>query len=274
MIASSFELDLARAHDTAAEHWPTLAISFERFKAHLSRLGYREQLPKYPSSVYLCAACICEADTACKVFEAAYFPSLQRFISKFDSRIDIIEDLLQQLRTRLFVGSGARIASYQGKGSLQGWLRGVARSIAVDFLRARKTRREDSWCAFDGEVPYNDCSGAAHVSSPEEDYFVERETRGLLAGLRRALGTLDAEERQLMQHYFVSGLTIDALAPLYGVNRSTVARRIQRNLARIRRELRRELLPEFGAIEVADLENCVPLVYQRLEVDACVLLAG
>lgn len=271
--SSTQHADRKRAFDAAREQWPALGFGFDQYCAHLTRLGYADALPHFPSSVYLCCACSSVGNAACRVLEAAYFPALRSFIAKFDARPEIIEDLLQQLRARLFVGPKARILTYKGKGALQGWLRGVARSVAVDFIRVRKARREDSWYSTDSDVTGTEYVCASPSYSPEDDYVYARYTDTVMCGLQRAMGALDGEDRQLLHHYFVSGLTIDALAPLYAVNRSTIARRIQRNVGRVRRELRREVTPQLGPFEPGELESWAPIVFHRLNVDAGALLA-
>jgi hypothetical protein len=53
----------------------------------------------------------------------------------------------------------------------------------------------------------------------------------------------------------------------------TAARRISRNLAQIRKELRRELQFHFGRLEPGELESWAPGLYSRLELNPQLLRA-
>ena len=72
----------------------------------------------------------------------------------------------------------------------------------------------------------------------------------------------------------LSGLSIDALASMYSINRSTAARRVQRNVERIRRAIHKELSRsaiELGSFELAELW---PTLGKRLNVNASSLLGA
>jgi hypothetical protein len=92
--------------------------------------------------------------------------------------------------------------------------------------------------------------------------------------LSKSVLALGVEARTLLHHYFVSGLGIDALGQLYAVDRSTAARRIARTVRRIQRGLRQELTPVLGALDAAELESWVPILFERCDMTADALLAA
>lgn len=261
-----------RAFEAAQRHWPTVTIRFELFCAQLSHLGHTDALPTYPSSLYLCIACGLGVDAACKLLESKYFPALRACVAKFDHRADVVEDILQQVRARLLVGPAARIRTYSGRGSLDGWLRTVARNAARDFLRAQGAGQRQSWQRPDTGLAGAEYLHSAPPSSPEDEAFGDTFAPIIQRAITQSVRTLGSEERQLLYHYFVSDLCIDDLGRMYSVNRSTAARRILRNVRRIQRELRKELLPRLGQLEPGELESWVPLLFARLEMNVDVLL--
>jgi RNA polymerase sigma-70 factor len=261
-------LDAGRwqAFEDAREQWSELHATFEDFSAHLDQLGYRRDLPTHPGSLYLCIACGQGCDVACKLLETRYFPALRSHISKFDARPDVIEDLLQQVRFRLLVGTKPRIRSYRGRGSFDAWLREVARSVAIDSIRVDLSRdRRVRRCSQDAM-----CKEQVHAATPlapDEHVFRQRYVHMVQHALIQSIQTLPRDRRQLLHHYYVSGLNIDQLGSLYSVNRSTAARRIQRSVRSIQRTLRKELTRHMGSPDSGELEGWVPILYRCWGVD-------
>jgi len=52
-----------------------------------------------------------------------------------------VEEVLQEIRTRLLVGSNPKISSYRGSGALSGWLRSLAVNAAQDRVRSNIVQR-------------------------------------------------------------------------------------------------------------------------------------
>jgi len=257
------------AFDAARQQWPGLSVSFDQFCQHLSSLGYQHELPTHTSSIFLCLACGHGCESACELLESKYFAALRVWIGRISPSASAVDDILQLVRQRLLVGAPARINSYNGRGSLNGWLRRVASNLAIDFRRSSRSpyQRPETWMAATIALEQ------LHSSSPEEELFQSRYLSVIQAALSRSIRALAGEERMLLHHHFVSGLGIDALGCLYAIDRSTAARRISRNLARIRKELQRELKLHFGHLEPGELERWAPALYSRLVLNPQLLLA-
>jgi RNA polymerase sigma-70 factor (ECF subfamily) len=260
------------AFDQARTHWPSLDVSFEDFSKHLARLGYERDLPPQLGSVYLCLACAQGCPSACRLLDARYFPALRAFLSKFDSRADVIDDLLQQIRYRLLVGLTPRIRSYRGQGSFEGWLRKVAATIAVDSIRVH-IGRERLLHRLGQDKVCSDQTYATPPLPPDEQLHHERHARMVQRALNQSIQTLPSDRRQLLHHYYVDGLSIDQLGAMYGCNRSTAARRVVHGVQMIQRSLRKELARELGALG-GELEAWVPVLYRSWGVDVAGWLGG
>jgi RNA polymerase sigma-70 factor len=250
------------AFDMARADWPALRVRFEDFCSHLERLGYDHELPPQIGCVYLCAACSQGCATACKQLEAKYFPALRAFVAKFDPRPDVIDDLLQQIRYRLLVGPAPRIRTYRGEGSFDGWLRKVANTIAVDSIRINISRERRAHRLSQDSASLDRIHAAA-PPPPDEQLHGERHASVVQRALRQAIEALPSAQRQLLHHYYVSGLSIDQLGAMYACNRSTAARRIVRGVQQIQRALRKEFGPSLASLAGGELESWVPVLYRR-----------
>jgi RNA polymerase sigma-70 factor len=241
------------AYQQARAHWPDLKVTFEDFSDHLARLGYRRELPAQLDGLYLCIACAQGCPSACKQLEARYFPALRGFVSKIDPRRDAVDELLQQIRYRLLVGPEPRIRDYRGQGSLDGWLRRVARTVALDSIRVRVGRERLL------QRLRHDCACSAQLQAsppplPDEQLQGQSYDQIVRCALQESLRSLPNDLRQLLRHYYVGGLSIDQLGTLYAVNRSTAARRILRSVLMIRRSLRKELARRLGTAAAREWE--------------------
>jgi len=254
---SPYETTLDRqrrfAFDNARACWPTLSVSFEDFSQHLARLGCEREWPPELGCLYLCLACGQGCRTACRLLDARYFPALRAFLTKFDTRADVLDDLLQQIRYRLLVGPEPRIRTYRGQGSLDGWLRKVTHAIAVDSIRVNGGR-ERLLRRLGQDATCSDQIQAAPLPPLDEQLHQARYAPMLQRALNQSIQSLPRDRRQLLHHYYVAGLGIDQLGAMYGCNRSTAARRIVRSVQMLQRSLRAEL----GALGEGELERWVP----------------
>jgi len=260
------EAPLHRAYQEARTHWPNLNVTFEDFSDHLERLGYGRELPAQLGGLYLCIACSQGCPIACRELELRYFPALRRFISKLEPRLDAVDDLLQQIRYRLLVGPEPRIRAYRGQGCLEGWLRRVAHTVALDSIRVRIGRerllqrfRRDSTCIAQLQ--------ASPPPPPDEHLQRKSHDQIVRCALQQSLRTLPNELRQLLQHYYVGGLSIDQLGAIYAVNRATAARRLLRSVLMIRRSLRKELARLLGTAAAQEWEASSSAFHPNWDVD-------
>jgi RNA polymerase sigma-70 factor len=249
------------AFDRARADWPSSSVRFEDFCSHLERLGYDRELPAQLSCLYLCVACSQGCASACKQLEAKYFPALRAFVSKFDPRPDVVDDLLQQIRYRLLVGPAPRIRTYRGQGSFEGWLRRVANTIAVDSIRINIGRQRRAQ-RLNQDTACVDRIHAGPGSSPDEQLHSKLYAGVVQRALHQSIHALPSDQRQLLHHYYVSGLNIDQLGSMYACNRSTAARRIVRSVRMIQRALRKELSRQLGPLGGGELESWVPVLYR------------
>jgi RNA polymerase sigma-70 factor len=175
-------------------------------------------------------------------------------LATFDARPEVIDELLQQVRHRLLVGPNPRIRTYNGKGTLQGWLRKVAQTLAIDTIRAnvgreRRTRR------LGQDSVYADLLHSAPPPLPDEHLDRARYGHVVRQVFCQAVQNLSNDRRRLLQLYYVAGMSIDQLGLLYSVDRSTAARRVVRVVQDVQHTLRVELVRRLGSRAAAELSD-------------------
>jgi RNA polymerase sigma-70 factor, ECF subfamily len=251
-LASETTTALYAAYAQGRKTWPQVELSYERFYAHASALAYTScVVPAYPADLYLCAACANREGAAYQVLEATHFPGLERAVCGILGEKAGAEEVLQEIRTRLFVGTGPKISSYRGSGALSGWLRSLAVNAAQDRVRSNIVQRGRLRRIATAE---RGSPTATTLEESAEQPFRRDYARVCHRAWCAALATLGSAERQLLHHYFVSGLSIDDLGPLYGVHRATVHRRIRKAVERVRQQVRERLLRHYRDLSEGDLD--------------------
>jgi RNA polymerase sigma-70 factor (ECF subfamily) len=109
--------------------------------------------------------------------------------------------------------------------------------------------------------------------SPELALLKRRCRDDVRMGFASALAALTARERTLLRQHYVDGLTVDMLAPLYQVHRSTCARWIDAARVKVLRGVRKQLRTRL-ALDDAELESAVELVRSQLDLSLCRHLAS
>lgn len=136
------------------------------------------------------------------------------------------EDLLQEVFARAWLRSG----DYDDeRGTVGAWLRVLARSCALDRLRAGRARRrrETRWHHLD-RPPLAMASAGTHAL----------ETRQAHARLRAGLDRLPRDQRLAIKLGFFAGLSHQQVARRLGVPLGTAKSRIRLGLRRLRAMLR------------------------------------
>ncbi|MEC3980389.1 sigma-70 family RNA polymerase sigma factor [Amycolatopsis sp. H20-H5] len=130
------------------------------------------------------------------------------------------EEVTQEIFLELW-STAARYNSSQGNGAR--WMTMIARRRAVDRVRASQSARD------------RDSLVASHAAIPTEpdpaEHAVERaETRQVMT----ALAGLSTEQRQLLVHAYIRGVSYRELADMLGIPVNTVKSRVRLALSKLR----------------------------------------
>jgi RNA polymerase sigma-70 factor (ECF subfamily) len=118
------------------------------------------------------------------------------------------------------------LASFTGRGSLEGWLRTV---LAQEFVnRYRRTKRSVS---LDEES-----EEGLQFAAPEPEPLLSADAR-LESATSAALAALSGEDRLVLASYYLDGRTLAEIARTLGVHESTISRKVDKLAKSLRKKI-------------------------------------
>jgi RNA polymerase sigma-70 factor (ECF subfamily) len=261
----ALEQELAMVIARARKEWPGIDVPDERYLAYLGeRIDPRGDRPAalrkmHTSDLYLTCACVAGDESAVVAFDTAYLGRIDASLSRMKLPPSALEEAKQVLRHTLFVGREGKppkIGEYRGLGELKTWVRAAAVRASFRVMRQPKGQ---------AEVDATVLRGIPASGDIELDYM--RRTHGPDVGvaLKEAFLGLSAEERNLLRHHFAHGLTVDDLAALYKIHRSTAARRLVAAKVLLAERTREVLALRMG-VRPSEVSSLVRLIESQLEV--------
>lgn len=178
---------------------------------------------------------------------------------------DEIDEVSQALIVRLLIGSDERLpsmTSYSGRGRLGGFFRAAVMRAGLNARRDDRRREKRALQAQLEEV----------FDDPETRHLKERYLEMFRDALKEAWESLDPERQLLLRYQLEDGLSVDDLARLLGVHRSTAARRLAAAREALAAETRSQLKGTLGLAD-RDVESVMMLIHSRLG-DAADALPG
>ena len=259
--------DLASLHRAGAEAWPELALDLARFReAVRARVTRADEVRA--GDLYLAVACQLGDAAAIAAFERALIPPLRRIVAKAAKDDLVLDDVMQAMRVRVLVGEAgqeARIARYEGRGSLLSWLKVIALRILTD--QKREVRRI---------VPVSTISDLPPgLTLAPDALLLDRQWGPILkGGLAEAMRTLEPRERTLLRLHYVDGVVLERIGTMYGVNKSTVSRWLTAARERLLAGAIAAVRSSLGGGADHDIESlCVKLI-DRLELSLSALYSA
>jgi RNA polymerase sigma-70 factor, ECF subfamily len=180
----------------------------------------------------LARACAAGHERAWEIFTSRYREKLYDIAAYIAKESSAARELADSLYGDLYgtnTKEGKRIsklASYTGRGSLEGWLRTV---LAQEYVnRYRKQRRLVS---LDEES-----EAGRQFAAVEEDPASVQDSR-LEAATDQALAALPAEDRFLLAEYYLDRRTLAEIARALRLHESTVSRRLDKLTKTLRKKI-------------------------------------
>jgi len=206
----------------------------------------------------LARACAAGVNSAWEIFltrfrEKLYLAALR--IAREDSAARELADTLYADLYGTNTRDGQRVsklASYIGRGSLEGWLRTVLSQEYVN--RYRRTKRLVS---LDEES-----EEGVQFRAPDPEPVPPADQR-LAQATDEALAVLSSEDRMVLSAYYLDGRTLAEIARMLGVHESTISRKLDKLAkslrkqivaALVRRGLSRRQAEEALEVDVRDLQ--------------------
>jgi RNA polymerase sigma-70 factor, ECF subfamily len=209
--------------DVATRYLPSEATQVE---AHAFLLTLRIE------ELALARACAAGNNSAWELFLTRYREKLYQSALRIAREDSAARDLADCIYAELYgttTRDGERIsklASFTGRGSLEGWLRTV---LAQEFVnRYRRTKRLVSL----DEESEDGAQFAAPAAEPvpSADQRMEFATDG-------ALASLASEDRMVLAAYYLDGRTLAEIARMLGVHESTISRKVDKLAKTLRKKI-------------------------------------
>jgi RNA polymerase sigma-70 factor, ECF subfamily len=190
-------------------------------------------LTRYREKLYLSALRIAREDSAAHEMADTLYADLYGTTTREGKRV-------------------SKLASYTGRGSLEGWLRTV---LAQEYVnRYRKTKRLVS---LDEES-----EEGVQFQAPEPERVAPSADR-VAQATDEALAFLSGEDRMVLSAYYLDGRTLAEIARMLGVHESTISRKVDKLAkslrkhilaALTRRGMTRRQAEEAMEVDVRDLQ--------------------
>jgi len=119
-----------------------------------------------------------------------------------------------------------KLASYTGRGSLEGWLRTV---LAQEYVN--RYRKQKRLVSLDEENEEGE-----QFAAPEKEAVASVDPR-LEASTDEALAVLSAEDRFALAAYYLDGRTLAEIAKMLGVHESTISRKLDKLAKSLRKQI-------------------------------------
>jgi RNA polymerase sigma-70 factor, ECF subfamily len=220
-------------------------LSREQFAAILNQLAAKylpaDALPRETAELFgslrveelaLARACAAGQERAWEIFMARYRERLYDIAAHIAKESSTARELADSLYADLYgttTRDGQRIsklASYTGRGSLEGWLRTVmAQEFVNRFRRQRRLVSLDE--QSEGGVQFA-------ATDPEPTAVVDPRVE---AATDEVLSRTAAEDRFILASYYLDGRTLAEIARTLAVHESTISRKLDKLAKSLRKQI-------------------------------------
>jgi len=180
----------------------------------------------------LARACAAGKERAWEIFMSRYREKLFDVASYIAKESSAARELADSIYADLYgtvTRDGQRVsklASYTGRGSLEGWLRTV---MAQEFVN--RFRRQRRLVSLEEET-----EDGKELAATEPDATIAIDPR-VEAATDEVLSTLPAEDRFILASYYLDGSTLAEIARTLAVHESTISRKLDKLAKSLRKQI-------------------------------------
>jgi len=172
-------------------------------------------------------------ERALGAFYDRWYPAVSALAARMLKSADDVEDVVEETFWQAW-RQASRFAAERG--SVATWLLTIARSRALDRLRATRRLREETLEDERGDVRGGETSGAELVAAPNDpSRDVELDERRTL--VLAALGELPREQREALELGYFGGLSQSEIAERTGQPLGTIKTRMRLAMMKLRERL-------------------------------------
>jgi RNA polymerase sigma-70 factor (ECF subfamily) len=171
-------------------------------------------------------------ERALGTFYDRWYPIVNGLVARMLKSADDVEDVVEETFWQVWRQANRFT---EGRGSVQTWVLTIARSRALDRLRATRRRREDSIDDDGGENLASSAEPTFVRAANDPSLAVEHNERSQL--IRAALGELPREQREALELGYFKGLSQTEIAERTGQPLGTVKTRMRLAMQKLRDRL-------------------------------------
>jgi RNA polymerase sigma-70 factor len=217
------------------------------------------------SDLFLTTACASGDSLAWEGFRRQYRSVIHAAALKTSTSAGEAAELSDTLLTDLFLpqesGRGeSKIAQYHGLGSLEGWIKVVVHRMAIDQIRLHK--RDVPMEELEVELPSN--RGKADETVEEREIHRAREM--VAQCLTTALEQLSAQERLVLNLYYLEGVNLKGIGQFLKAHESTASRLLDRLKTQLQKSVNKQLQERFK-VRKTEVPHLIELAQGHLEID-------
>src|ERR1041385_7007589 len=169
-------------------------------------------------------------ERALGTFYDRWFPVVHGVVSRMLESPDDVEDVVEEA----FWQAWRQAERFEAeRGSVQTWLLTIARSRALDRLRARRRLREDPLV----EAVAGEADGSTPTPTAPSDPLADAEHAERSQIVRAALADLPTEQREALELGYFGGLSQSEIAEQTGLPLGTIKTRMRLALQKLRERL-------------------------------------
>jgi RNA polymerase sigma-70 factor, ECF subfamily len=244
--------EVVEAFERCLRRYPAVQISFEDFQARIDEILSSEKSLSdarsraqafaliHHEDLFLAMGCSHQDRVAWEHFADEYAPLLRKFSTQVCGNNGDGEDLAQEITAKMLKESN-RLAGYNGRGSLGGWLRAAVAHAAVD--RFRRARRQVSL----EDLPHNETPAALMDPADEHEETLDARWGPVISNAAsESISNLPARDRLVLGLYYLRGVSLLVLGRQFGMHEATVSRWLDGLRRDIRKRVEVELRKKHG----------------------------
>jgi RNA polymerase sigma-70 factor len=232
--------EIQEAYERCRSRYPTIDLAVEDFAERAGASGVLfERLCQ--EDLFLATACAHGDRIAWEYFADDFLPMLHRMAAQACRQVQEGEDVAQEIVANL-IAERSKIAAYDGRGSLAGWLRVTVSHAAID--RFRRKRKDVSLDEEDG--PARGGSATASAPDPPEETMDSPWGSVLSRVLESRIRLLPPRDRLILGLYYIENIPLKLIGRRFGVHEATASRWLDNLRRDIRKSVERELCGKHG----------------------------
>jgi RNA polymerase sigma-70 factor (ECF subfamily) len=255
------EKELLAALEAGRRAWPNLDVPADAFARHLTECANDRPIEALEAAdLYLACACVHSLEGSVETFLRAFTGPVLTMMKKRGASAHDADELMQRMRAKLFcakAGARPKIAEYAGRAPLRSWVATIVTREMVTLQREAK-RDRDREAVLAEAVTESAAAGDAEAQYLKARYRAEFETAA-----KEAIESLSDKQRTLLWLHFGNGFTVDRLASVYRIGRSTAARWLAGARGALRKETKRALCARLR-ITGSDYQSLCALIRSEL----------